>query len=471
VVSTRLDGTACGERRLEYEFAGGTAQISGGFETLRPKNACCMPKSAPINAEPGDRTRNSSVIGKHTTEASGWTLVNRAPRVSVAVFFAIAFGGMLIWGITKETAHIDFHLLVLALRATPTSSIAAALAATALSYLALVGYDVSGLRYARARVPLKTILVASFCGFAVGNCVGLGAFSGGAVRYRLYTAAGLSPGQIARAILFISIAFGVGLGVIAALGLLLDAREVSGLLGASLAPLRAGAATVLAVAIGFLVFCALRRTPWRRGPIQIDPPDTTLVLNQLLFTAVDVLAAAATLWVLLPSVGISFFSFAAIYAAALALGVLSHIPGGLGVFELAILYTVGHNVPVNAVAAALVTYRAIYFLLPMLLSTVLLASLELRRSLGTTTGRRIGRAASQLAPHFLAATTFVSARFSSCRELCRRFSIGFKSYTSRFRSGRSRSLISSPASPASSCYLSPTAFISGSTAHGGSLSA
>ena len=250
-------------------------------------------------------------------------------------------------------------------------------------------------------------MLASFCGFAVGNCVGLGALSGGAVRYRLYTAAGLSPGQIARAILFISIAFGVGLGVIAALGLLLDAREVSGLLGASLAPLRAVAATVLALTIGFMVFCALRRTPWRRGPIEIDAPDTTLVLTQLLFTIVDVLAAAATLWVLLPSVGISFFSFAAIYAAALALGVLSHIPGGLGVFELAILYTVGRNAPVNAVAAALVTYRAIYFLLPMLLSTVLLANVELQRSLGTALGRRIGRAASRLAPHFLAANTFI----------------------------------------------------------------
>ena len=130
------------------------------------------------------------------------------------------------------------------------------------------------------------------------------------------------------------------------------------------------------------------------------------MLIQFLFTAVDVLAAAATLWVLLPSVGISFFSFAAIYAAALALGVLGHIPGGLGVFELAILYAVGRNAPVNAVAAALVTYRGIYFLLPLLLSTALFANFELQRSLDTAMGRRIVRAASQLAPNFLALTTF-----------------------------------------------------------------
>ena len=83
-----------------------------------------------------------------------------ARRVSFAVFLAIAFSGMLIWGIKKEIAQIDFHLLVSALRATPTSGLAAALAATALSYLALVGYDVSGLRYARARAPLTSILLA-----------------------------------------------------------------------------------------------------------------------------------------------------------------------------------------------------------------------------------------------------------------------------------------------------------------------
>jgi hypothetical protein len=109
-----------------------------------------MPKSAPINAEPSDNRAISGGIGEHTAEAAGWTLIDRAPRVSLAVFFAIAFGGMLIWGINKEIAQIDFHLLVSALRATPTSSLAAALAATAVSYLCLVGYDVSGLRYGRA---------------------------------------------------------------------------------------------------------------------------------------------------------------------------------------------------------------------------------------------------------------------------------------------------------------------------------
>ena len=361
-------------------------------------------------AEP-DQTNPEPVPTPHpiddgAAEPRGLAWIDVVPRSLLISLPALALGAMVIWGIEKEAAQLDFQSLISALRATPTANCAAAVATTVLSYLALVGYDICGLRYARAHAPLKTILLASFSGFAIGNAVGLGAFSGGVVRYRLYTAAGLSPGQIARTILFISIAFGIGLATISALGLLLHAGEVSRLLAMSPEPLRVIAAIILALAGGVLIFCATRRTPLRRGPIDIDVPGAPLVLVQILLAAIDVLAAAATLWVLLPPLGISFFAFAAIYATALALGVLSHIPGGLGVFELAILYAVGGIAPLNAVAAALVIYRAIYFLVPLLLSTVLLASFELGRSLDTATGRRIGQAASQLAPVFLAAATF-----------------------------------------------------------------
>jgi phosphatidylglycerol lysyltransferase len=365
-----------------------------------------MRKAPPPNIEPGDGRDTPYRIDHGSAEVRGWNWRGGSLRSLLVALLALGLVGMVLLGIEREAAEIDFQLLVTALRATPAATLAAALATTALSYLALIGYDVSALRYARAHAPLRTILLASFSGFAIGNAVGLGAFSGGAVRYRLYTAAGLSPGQIARVVLFLSIAFGVGLGTIAALSMILQASEVSRLLGVSPQLLRAIAAIILSTASGFLIFCALRRTPWRRGAIDIDAPGAMLVLIQVLLTAIDVLAAAATLWVLLPPVGISFFAFAAIYSVALALGVLSYIPGGLGVFEVAILYAVGSSAPVSTVAAALVAYRGIYFLLPLLLSTVLLANFELRRSLGTAMGQRIGRAASDLTPLFLAATTF-----------------------------------------------------------------
>ena len=319
---------------------------------------------------------------------------------------ALALAGLALWGLDKAAAGVSFHTLVASLRAMPASAMLMALAATVLSYATLFGYDLSGLRYARARPPISSAFLASFCGYAIGNAVGLGALSGGAVRYRIYTAAGLSPGQIARVILFISVAIGVGLATIAALGLVLCADRVGRMLGTSPEPLFAAAGLLLSVATVFLVFCATRRRTLIIGPIAIEPPGPALILTQIAVTTTDVLSAAAVLWVLLPPTGINFLAFAAVFAAALGLGVLSHIPGGLGVFEVAILYAIGTKAPVSAVAAALVAYRAIYYLLPLFVSTVLLAGFETRRVLGAQISERIGRAATRLAPSFLAAATF-----------------------------------------------------------------
>ena len=158
-----------------------------------------MRKAAPPNVAPGYGRDTPYPIDYDPAEVRGWNWRGGPLRPLLVAFLALVLIGIVLLGIEREAAEIDFQLLVTALRATPAASLAAALAATALSYLALIGYDVSALRYARAHAPLRTILLASFSGFAIGNTVGLGAFSGGAVRYRLYTAAGLSPGQIARA--------------------------------------------------------------------------------------------------------------------------------------------------------------------------------------------------------------------------------------------------------------------------------
>lgn len=263
-----------------------------------------------------------------------------------------------------------------------------ALAATAVSYMTLFGYDLSGLRYARARPPLSSAFLASFCGYAIGNAVGFGALSGGAVRYRIYTAAGLSPGQIARVILFISVAIGLGLATVAAIGLVLCADRLGQIVGTPSTPLRAAGAALLVMATGFIAFLATRRRPLAIGPLRVEPPGAALILSQIVLTTADLLAAAAVLWVLLPPTGIGFFPFAAVFGAAVGLAVLSHVPGGLGVFELVILYAIGTKAPVSAVAAALVTYRAIYFLLPLSVSSLLLAGFEARRLLSAKIGRR-----------------------------------------------------------------------------------
>jgi phosphatidylglycerol lysyltransferase len=165
------------------------------------------------------------------------------------------------------------------------------------------------------------------------------------------------------------------------LGLAFRAREIAQIYGIPYEPLRLVAALILAATAAVLIGCALGRRSFRLGSLTIELPSSGLVLAQIAVTMVDIVVAAGTLRVLLPASGVDFSVFVVIYTAALSLGVLSHTPGGIGVFDAAVFCAIGTHGSPSAVAAALVTYRAIYFLLPFAVAAVLLAASELRRLL------------------------------------------------------------------------------------------
>jgi phosphatidylglycerol lysyltransferase len=124
----------------------------------------------------------------------------------------------------------------------------------------------------------------------------------------------------------------------------------------------------------------------------------------LVISALDLLASATALWLLLPSGAVEPGPFFAWYSIALVLGLISHVPGGLGVFEAVILLACGDRVPVEQILSALVLYRVIYYLLPLVLAAVLLAVYEVRSGIAAP----IGRAAVRLSPMLLATMTFIA---------------------------------------------------------------
>ena len=89
--------------------------------------------------------------------------------------------------------NFDYHALIQVLRQMQKPAIAWSIGATALSFAALIARDLCALRYAGVRPPVSAILLAGFCGSALGNAVGVGTLTGGAVRYRIYGAAGVGP--------------------------------------------------------------------------------------------------------------------------------------------------------------------------------------------------------------------------------------------------------------------------------------
>ncbi|MFL6549618.1 MAG: bifunctional lysylphosphatidylglycerol flippase/synthetase MprF, partial [Povalibacter sp.] len=167
--------------------------------------------------------------------------------------------------------------------------------------------------------------------------------------------------------------------------------------------LQAVALFVLIAAAVLIVLCRDGRERRLFGRIRLRLPSASLALQQLLFSAIDIAATAAVLWFLLPAGAIGFAAFMGFFAIAIVLGVLSHVPGGLGVFEAIMLVALRDHVPTEQLAAALVLYRLIYYVLPLLLALGLLVTHEVRQGTGTA----VTQAAVSLAPMLLAAYTFI----------------------------------------------------------------
>lgn len=288
--------------------------------------------------------------------------------------------------------------------AEPLRDLVFALLATAVSYLVLTGYDLSAMKYAEVTIRRSTVLLTSFIAYALGNTVGLGVLTGGAVRMRLYTAAGIEANKVAQVIAFNASAFMFGTAAFGAAGLLWGAEGVAELAHMPAWLLRVIAGAVLFAVLGFVALSARSREVMIAWRWKVRLPPAKLAVQQLVISALDLLASAAALWFLLPPGAVDPAAFMAWYAIALVLGLLSHVPGGLGVFEAVILLACNDRAPVAQILSALVLYRVIYYLVPLVLAAVLLATYEVRSGIAAP----IGRAAVRLSPMLLATMTFIA---------------------------------------------------------------
>jgi phosphatidylglycerol lysyltransferase len=302
-------------------------------------------------------------------------------RAGLAALAILGVVGIVAAALHNALRGISLPDVVESLRILPIGAIVLSLTATAVSFAVLLGNDIAALRYAGAAPPPRAIALASFCGYALGNVIGFGGLSSGAVRFRLYGAAGVPAGKIARVTLFIAVAFGIGASETIALGLLFRAGPIAVLCALPVPVLRGFGVLLITAFVGLLTLCAVRPITMRIGPVVIETPRPRLLLAQLFVTMADIGLAAAALWVLLPPTAIDFPGFVAIYAAAAGLGVLSHAPGGIGVFDAALLFAVGASASPSAVAAALLAYRLIYFGIPFAFAATLMTCVEIRRSL------------------------------------------------------------------------------------------
>ena len=251
---------------------------------------------------------------------------------------------------------------------------------TVASYNALTFYDVIALRVIGRPLRWRTAAVASFTSYTLSHNLGLGLLTGGSARYRVYAAAGLDGPDIARVIAIASATFWFGVFTVTGLGLLFHEGPITVehfVLGQGV--VRWLGCAVVAGALGLILLCALRpgqRIGWRAWSVPLPTPAQAVA--QIGIASLDLACASSALFVLLPGASIDLLpAFLLAYALAIIVALVSHVPGGIGVFEAVVLATV--PVDRTALFAALITYRVLYYLAPLALGIALLAWDEVRR--------------------------------------------------------------------------------------------
>ena len=359
-------------------------------------------------------------VDPHTVPPDGGAEIAGAPvrsgiwealRQRLGIIATIAVFLLALAALQSLLRDFHYHEVVEQLRSLSNSDLLIALLCTALSYWTLTGYDLSALHYVGIKLPYKLVAFASFTGYAVSNNLGFTLLSGGSVRYRLYSAAGVGAGNIAKIVVFAAVTFTVGLFGTASLAFLVAPNEL-GPLAHIEPPIAALIGSVsLAVIPALIITAAINRRPIAIWRFRIPVPSASMVAAQIAISGVDIALAAAVLYVVLPDLpSMGFWGFLGLFSVALLAGVISHIPGGLGVFESVILLGLKGQAEAGAVLGSIIAYRAIYFLLPLIVAGLLLAMNELlwRKPGRLAQLRTLGGATSRLVPPFMAVLVVVA---------------------------------------------------------------
>ena len=315
------------------------------------------------------------------------------------------------WLLLRVLADYDYHDIATRLGELPRSNIVCAMLITALSYAVLTGYDFLGLAYVQHPLAYRRIALASFCSYVFSYNLGLSVLGSGAIRYRLYSAWGLSTLDIARIVGFGAVTF--WLGCLALAGISFAFQPINAAAGLLPGPLTLQPLGVLFMGVvsAYLGWCAWQgRRVFKLGPWEITVPSLKLAAAQLLLSGLDCVLAGAVLYALMPyALPLNFIGFLGVYLFAVVLAMVSHVPGGLGVFETAVVLQLSPATPAPYLLGSLVAFRAIYYLLPFLLGTLLLGGYEALRR-GHVFMRTLGafyRAIPEVAPRFLSVTVFL----------------------------------------------------------------
>jgi uncharacterized membrane protein YbhN (UPF0104 family) len=270
----------------------------------------------------------------------------------------------------------------------PATNIALSIAFVAAAYFTITFYDFFSLRTIGAKhVPYRVAALSAFTSYSIGHNLGATVFTGGAIRFRIYSAWGLSLIDVAKIAFVTGLTFWLGNAFVLGLGMTIAPQAASAIDQLPAWINRLIGLAGLAAICGYLIWLTLGVRTVGVKTVSVTLPNAPLTFVQILIGIADLGVSAIGMYVLLPaSPPAELLPFVVIFVLATLLGFLSHTPGALGVFDAAILIALTQY-PTEELLATLLVWRAIYYILPFTLALVVIATREVFLAARRTTVR------------------------------------------------------------------------------------
>lgn len=285
------------------------------------------------------------------------------------------------------TQSIQLSEVLTAIEQIPTINIFWAFIVVTFGYLILTLYDAIAFRQMNIVLPFKKVALTSFTAYAIGHTIGLAILSASGVRYRMYSVNNIRPENIANVIWLVSMAFTFGITTLVALSLAFNPQATVTMMSQldmqlaevsvdipdffhNVAMIRGLGLALLALVISIVAWSGTKGRHIHVRSWRFDLPPATILIKQIAISIIDLASVAFVLYLLLPhDTGIGYFAVFSAFIQSMILAILSHVPGGLGVFELTMIASLP-QVDKPYLLAVLLVFRLLYYILPFLMAVL-----------------------------------------------------------------------------------------------------
>ncbi|MCL4067801.1 lysylphosphatidylglycerol synthase domain-containing protein [Pseudomonas sp. GX19020] len=285
--------------------------------------------------------------------------------------------GISFWFLTHELKDMSWEALWAGFGAINSWHWLLIVLCTLACYINLAFYDVIALQHLRKKVSFPFVVGCALTTYSLAHTIGASAFSGAVIRYRAYTTRGLSGPEVGVLVTFCSLTFSLAVMIVLGFAFLLT-PGLGERVSTHISPhvVQWAALVTLAIVVAYLASSALGLPDLKIRNFRISYPRFSIALKQVTIAPVELLFAAGILYFALPEANNpGYMVVMGVFVVGFSLALLSHAPGGIGVFELAVI-TGLPEFPPETVLAALLVFRLFYLMLPLVLGLVLVALFE-----------------------------------------------------------------------------------------------